>query len=211
MLPLDLGNCRIVDLSVRLVPGQEARRLEIRRGIIESDDTFMHEIDMMSHVGTHVEAPAHFYEGGKDITELPLHRFLGRAVLLNLTHLQPRADIAPADLERAAADTCVEGAILVLHSPHQGDQAPNLTREAAEWMAQRNCQMLAIGNTVGLGKNAQVTREVHDALMSADVPFLEVLSGLDDLRQREFILVALPLKIAGLDSSPVRAIAIEGL
>lgn len=208
-MPLDVGKCRLVDLSVRLMPGQEERRMEIRRGVIESDDTFMHDIDMMSHVGTHVEAPVHFYQGGKDVTELPLESFLGRAVLLNLTHVEPGAEISGHDLERAAGDMEVGGAIMVLHSPHQGDQAPTLTREAAEWMAGHYCKMMGIGDTVGLGKDAEVIRAVHDALMSREVPFLEVLGGLDDLRQAEFILVALPLKIAGLDSSPVRAIAIE--
>lgn len=210
MLPFDLAECRLVDLSVRLVPGQEQRRMEIRRGVIESDDTFMHEMDMMSHVGTHVEAPSHFYEGGKDVTELPLEGFVGRAVLLNLTHMEAQAEIAGADLERAAGPMDVRGAIMVLHSPHQGAQAPTLTREAAEWMAERGCQMMGIGETVGLGKDAEVIREVHDVLMSREVPFLEVLAGLDDLRQDEFVLFALPLKIAGLDSSPVRAVAVEG-
>ncbi len=208
---LDLSQFRLVDLSVTLHPGREDRRLEIRRGVIPSDDTIMHEVDLMSHVGTHVEAMSHFYEDGRDITELPLERFVGRSVLLRLGDVPAGADLAAEDLERAAEGLQVEEAIVLLTSGRSTDEAPNLTADAAQWLADRDVAMMGIDDSVGLGKDAEVIRAVHDVLMSRSVPFLEVLSGLDQLRRREFLLIALPLKIAGLDSSPVRAVALEAL
>lgn len=208
---LDLSQFRLVDLSVMLHPGREQRRLEIRRGVIPSDGTIMHEVDLMSHLGTHVEAMSHFYESGKDITELPLERFVGRAVVLRLDHVAAGAEVTGADLARAAEGLNVEGSIVLLTSPHRADRAPKLTAEAAQWLADRHITMMGIDDRVGLGANADVTRAVHDVLMSREVPFLEVLSGLDQLQRREFLLIALPLKIAGLDSSPVRAVALEPL
>jgi arylformamidase len=198
-----------VDLTKRLVPGQEDRRLEVRRGVIESDDTFMHEIDTMSHVGTHVEAPSHFYEGGKDITELPLGSFMGRAVVLDVSALGPGGSIGGDDLAAAAGDRLGIGDIAILRSAHRGGSAPALTGDAARWLASRGVKMMGIGDSVRLGADREVIREVHDILMSRDVPFLEMLENLDALSGRECYLVAVPLRIAGLDSSPVRAFAVE--
>jgi len=53
---------QIIDLSPELVPGQEDRRLAIRPFLAESDQLLMHDIDMMSHVGAHIEAPFHYKE-----------------------------------------------------------------------------------------------------------------------------------------------------
>ena len=72
---IDLSKYRIIDLSVRLTPGvhsvnqeyvhgRELRKLEIRQFIYKPDNTFMYWVDTETHIGTHVEAPAHYIEGG---------------------------------------------------------------------------------------------------------------------------------------------------
>jgi arylformamidase len=204
-----LAGCRVVDLSVRLVPGQEERRLEIRRGVIPSDNTFMHEIDTMSHIGTHVEAPSHFYEEGADITELPLQSFMGPARLLRFSALPAGAAITPEALDKASKGAVQPDDIVICTSGRPHEEAPPLTPDAGYWMAAKGVKMLGIDNSVLLGANTEDIRELHDILMSRDVPFLEVLSNLEALRKDEFFLMALPLRIMGLDSAPVRAIAIE--
>ncbi len=204
-----LAGCRVVDLSVRLVPGQEERRLEIRRGVIPSDDTFMHEIDTMSHIGTHVEAPSHFFEDGADVTELPISSFMGPARLARLASLPANAPITSEVLDDVPGDAVSEGDILIFTSGRPHDEAPHLTPDAAHWMAAKGVKMLGIDDSVLLGSNTADVRELHDILMSRDVPFLEVIANLEELRQDEFFLLALPLRIAELDSSLVRCIAIE--
>jgi arylformamidase len=204
-----LAGCRVVDLSVRLVPGQEERRLQIRRGVIPSDDTFMHEIDTMSHIGTHVEAPSHFFEDGADVTELPLSSYMGPARLVRCSALDAGAPITSDMLDELVGDAVNEGDILIFTSGRPHAEAPPLTPEAAHWMVAKGVKMLGIDNSVLLGATTADVRELHDILMRRDVPFLEVIANLDELRRDEFFLMALPLRIAGLDSAPVRAIAIE--
>jgi arylformamidase len=204
-----LAGCRVVDLSTRLVPGQEERRLEIRRGVIESDDTFMHEIDTMSHIGTHVEAPSHFYEDGADVTDLPLDCFMGRTRLLRLTSLEANAPITGEVLEEASGGTVGEGDIVIFTSGRPHEEAPHLTPDSGHWMAAKGVKMIGIDDSVSLGCNTADIRELHDILMSRNVPFLEVLTNLEAMKKNEFFLVALPLRIAELDSSLVRCIAIE--
>jgi kynurenine formamidase len=204
----DLGSCRLIDLTRKLFPGREERRLVLRREVLAVDDTFMCEIDTMSHIGTHVECPAHFYEtGGKGVADYPLERFSGRAVLFDLAFTAPRADLTAADLEHAAAGRLRPDDIAVLTSGRALGEWPHLTVESATWLRDQQIKLLAIDDTVSLGKTVAIGREVHDVLMGVDIPFVEMLTNLDQIGQPEFFFAAWPWPVEGLDSSPVRAVA----
>jgi kynurenine formamidase len=205
----DLDACKLVDLTRRLVPGHEDRRLEIRRQILAVDDTFMYEIDTMSHIGTHVECPSHFYESGaKGVADYPARRFSGRAVLLDLSFTAPGAELTAADLQRASGGNFQRYDIAVLTSgrPAEGER-PHLTVESAGYLRDQHIKLLAIDDTISLGANVPIIREVHDVLMGVDIPFLENLTNLDQLDRPVFYLAAWPWPVEGLDSSPVRAVA----
>ena len=205
----DLSAYRLVDLTRKLVPGEEDRRLEIRREVLAVDDTFMHDIDTMSHIGTHLECPSHFYEsGGKTVADYPVQRCFGRAVLLDLSFTEPGAEVSAADLQRAAAGRFEKHDIAVLTSgrPAEGEW-PHLTADSARYLADQHIKMLAIDDTISLGATVPIVREVHDILMGVDIPFLENLTNLDQLDCDVFYLAAWPWPVEGLDSSPVRAVA----
>ncbi|HHY45827.1 MAG TPA: cyclase family protein [Firmicutes bacterium] len=208
-----LDRYRVVDLSVLCVPGEESRRLALRRGVIEWDGTTMYEIDTMSHIGTHVEAPSHFYDDGKDVVQLPLSAFFGDAVLIDVKIQQAGQLMDRAFFEARGEGLVQEDDILLLTNssaqyadrPHK----PALTTEAARWMVEKGIKMLGFDTSIALGRSREDARAIHDILMSRDITLLEVLGGLDQLRKSRFIFFALPLKIKGLDSSPVRAMALE--
>jgi len=123
----------VVDLSPLLKPGREKRRLTIRPFIAELDKTIMHEIDMMSHLGAHVEAPSHYRPEWPDISLLDVKTFYGEAVCVDLRYKKPREPIQVSDLEGKVR----EGDIVLLHSGIRGDEAPYVSKEAAEWLSQR--------------------------------------------------------------------------
>ena len=85
MLAIDPAQYRLVDLSVEIEPpGSEERPLEVSVGRL-ADDTYKMDISKLhSHVGTHVEAPYHFFGSGKLITDMPLESFFGPAALLSV-------------------------------------------------------------------------------------------------------------------------------
>ena len=69
-----MRNIRIVDLSHTLIPGQEQYGLEVRPRVERTgrEGDIMSDVYLWSHVGTHVEAPLHFFADGKDVSQLPL-------------------------------------------------------------------------------------------------------------------------------------------
>ena len=85
MFSIDLERYRLVDLSVMIEPpGTQERPLEVSVGRL-ADDAFKMDItNLHTHVGTHVEAPAHFFEDGALITDVPLTAFFGPATLLSI-------------------------------------------------------------------------------------------------------------------------------
>jgi arylformamidase len=207
--------CKIVD------PTRETRRCHVRRfrketlGVVD----YHSEIDLASHLGTHVEVPYHYRDDLKDTASLPATSFLGRGVLLKLNTCSPRALITRVDLDAADRGRIGQGDIAVLDSPFQhqpfvpspDDLRPQLSREAAEWFLEKQVKCVAFGHGIAIENDPQHCLAVHDILMPHDITFIEVMQNLDRLEQEIFLLVFLPLPIRGLDSSPTYVVAMEGV
>ncbi|MCD6351073.1 MAG: cyclase family protein [Armatimonadetes bacterium] len=205
---MNLSDYQIVDLSMYLRPGKEEQRLELRRGLIPADNTYYHDIDTMSHVGTHIEAPLHFYGEGPGAADLPLETFLGEARLFDLSFLARDADVRAEALRAAGADELRAGDIVVLTSRREAEDRVHLTPEAAQFLAEAQVKMVGFDDSIGLGRDEATSRAVHEPLMSRNIPFLERLTNLEALPEPRFLLVALPWRVEGLDASPVRAVAL---
>ena len=215
MFDIDLKKYRIVDLSYEVVPpGSEDRPFVIERGLL-ADRAYKYDVTKThSHVGTHVETPAHFFDGGKDVTELPLTTYFGRAILLEVDDAKENLEILPPFLEKAIGDIIQDGDIIICRNNDKeslkGNRPmPHLTPEAAQWFKDHKIKMLGIDNNVGLSKDIPDGRKLHDILMSDDVPIIEWLDNLDQLKKRVFFLMSLPFKVKIMDSSWARVIAIE--
>lgn len=210
---IDPEKYRVVDLSHMVVPpGTADRPLVIQRGRL-GDNAYKFDIlRTHTHVGTHVETPAHFYPGGKDATELPLETFYGRAVLLDVADAEAAAQIGPAYLNRAIGALMQHRDIVVCRNsdPRPGP-IPCLTPEAAIWLRDREAKMVGIGARFSLGATITAARAFHDILMAHDACLVEFLDNLHELRRPTFFFMALPYKCAQLDSAWARAIAIEEL
>jgi len=213
---LDLSKYRIVDLSMRCSQGKQRegwnRRLELKRSTIPYDNTIMHEINTVSHIGTHVEGPSHYLEKLKDISQLPIDRFIGEAVLLCLTGMKPNQEVKSIDLAKNGRLRRGDIALLRVKDRFAQEERPYLSVEGAKWLVKRGVKLVGIDRTLRLeklGAKAPNNLPVHDVLLRKGIPIIEFLENLDKLRRKRFILIALPLRIVGLDASPVRAIAVE--
>jgi len=216
-----VGPYRIVSLSKIIDPATEKRRCVVRRhkksalGVTD----YHSDIDIASHLGTHLEAPYHLRDDLKDIAGLSPDRFIGRCVLLRLATCQPRALITRKDLDAADGGVVRSDDIVLLDSrfhhepftPGPDDQRPQLSRESAEWFRDHGVKSVGFGDGIAIENNPEECVAFHDILMPRDVTFIEVLQNLDQLSHKVFLLVCLPLPIRGLDASPVHVVAIEGV
>lgn len=207
---------RLVDLSKELRPGEEQRRLEIIKFTYDPGE-IMHYINTESHIGTHVEAPSHFipvkYDiPAKDISEMPLEKFIGEAVFIDLSNVNKMKILKSEDLKIQIK----EGDIVFFGGSLYTDKdRPQLSSELIKWLVDKKIKMVGIDDSVRLGPRPPIVPRAleemvdHDLFLKNEIPIIEQLANLDKLSKERFFFIGLPLKIKGLDSSPIRAIAIE--
>lgn len=207
---------RIVELNKVLEPGKEGRRLEIRRFRIFAGE-FMHDIDTMSHIGTHAEAPSHFlpamedWREAKDIANFPAEAWWGEAVFINLAQLPPRGKIIPQLLKEKGVR---QGDIVVIgNCPYKDEDRITMTDAAAVWLAETGIKLLAMDFSYKIEEDFSELRKmrVHVELLSRGIPLIEGLANLDQLKEERFFFIGLPVRVKGCDAWPIRAIAIEGV
>lgn len=182
---------------------------------------------MSAHAFTHADAPAHVATDGATLEELDPTLWVGVAVVVDLTSIRANDPIDRAVL----AEHCgrvQRGDIVLLKtgwdarvavdSPEYWQSAPYVTRDGAEWLAEQGArcvgfdfpQDFAIRHTIGSAEKPDPSEFVtHDVLLRHGIGLLEYLSGLGNLAAERVFLVAAPIRLAGSDGGPVRALAFE--
>ena len=164
-------------------------------------------LSMNLHTGTHLDSPFHMIEGGLPTEFLPLERLITVCRVLDLTHVAEKItkdDLMGLDIR--------EGDFLLLktgNSAHKGwrDEFVYLEKSGAEYLA--SLHISGVG-TDALGiERAQPGHETHIALLEKEIIILEGLR-LWHVEAGRYLLIALPVKIAGADGAPTRAVLIQG-
>jgi len=210
--PLESGMCVYPDTPpVRIEP----------TATVEDDGFRTTALELDSHTGTHLDAPAHMLADGTTVEELPVETFRFTARRVDCRPLDPRAAIGVETLT-TVLDGGIDDAVdlLVVQTgwdDHWGDDRyfdhPYLTGEAAEWLADRGLHLgidaLNVDPTPtdNAAPDEPTGYPVHHALFRRDRLLIENLQGLGRLPRR-FELHAYPLAVRGGDAAPVRAVAV---
>ena len=204
---------RIVDLSQPLsagtpvYPGDDA----VRVTIVDQTSVNLSRIEFSVHTGTHMDAPFHFFDGAETIDLTPLERCVGPARLVDLRSIAEEGEIRREHIEaRCHAPLRAHAAVLYTGWSEQWDQPgyfsdhPCLAPAAARFLVDSG--VLLVG--VDMPSVDRTPYPAHQILLRAGVPIVENLTNLDAIGADRFQIVMLPLKLAGRDGSPIRAVAI---
>jgi kynurenine formamidase len=209
---IDLEHYRLVDLSVTIEPpGTDDRPLDVSVGRLADDSYKMDITRLHTHVGTHVEAPAHFFEGGKLITDVALEEFFGPATLISIDDPADRHTTAEV-FDRHIGEVFQPGDILLCRNGIIESREPlkdfaTLTVDSARWIVEHEVTLLALDRWFGLGRDIPEVREVHDIIMGEGICIVETVV-LDELTRPRCFFMSLPVAFA-LDSGFTRAVALE--
>lgn len=207
---------RYIDLTLPLEPGMRGVSCAGAR-TLEADGWNATNWQLYSHAGTHMDAPLHFGVSDATIDQTPLEACIGRAWWVSIEDCQPRQSLKVADLG-VQADRLAAGDSLLLRtgwSRHYRqtelyrDQMPRISAALAHWCVARGLKLLGVETpSVADVNDLPELTEVHEILLRGGVTIVEGLADLDRLEANPFEFVALPLKLAGSDGSPVRAMAV---
>ena len=185
------------------------------------------------HVGTHLDAPVHFHEGGQSIEALSLRRLMGDVVVIDVKE-QVAADrqylVAVDDiLDWEAEHGSIPDDSIVLFNTglanvwpdkikytgtdKRGNEGvaelrtPAIHRDTALFLSsKRRIKMVGLDST-GFDNARQADRSSHRTFFEHDIPGMENLANLDALPATGAFMIALPMKIKDGSAAPVRAIA----
>ena len=224
---------RVIDLGHPLTPADPTWEGTpvYSRGVLatmEKDGYFADRFVTDSHFGTHVDAPAHFAEGGQTVDLISTDRLVRQAVCIDITgratgnedYQLTRADIE--SFERTHG-TIPEGSIVLIATgwDRRWSDAgrymnvrdgvkhfPGVSVEAATFLAGGR-KVTAIGiDTPSIDYGPSTGFEAHRATMPLGVYHLENAARLTELPATGFTVVIAPVKLAGGSGAPARAFAL---
>jgi arylformamidase len=166
------------------------------------------KIEMVANTGTYLDAPFHRYAEGKDLAQLSLESLADlEAVVVRIPSATGRA------ITRKAFESVEIGGKAVLvetgwdvhwRTEQYLTGHPFLTADAAEHLASRGAALVGI-DSLNIDDTADRARPVHSTLLGAGVPIVEHMCNLARLPERDFKFFAVPAKVAGFGTWPVRA------
>ena len=173
------------------------------------------QLVMSTHLGTHLDAPFHFFDDGRTVDQLDLSKGFGPAHVLDFTNKCPDGTITREDLQQHV-ERIGEGARIIIKTGWDKQfpddryfaEGPGVSPDACNYLVEQKAACLALDMPTVLAADYV---DVHRALLRAEVLIIEGLANLDTLENDHVLLVALPLRIKGRDGSPIRAIAVDGL
>ncbi|GIY71731.1 uncharacterized protein CDAR_290931 [Caerostris darwini] len=203
----------------------------ILNGTIEGGSWLqVEEYSSAIHVGTHMDAPAHFTKGGQTVEEIPVDRLIAPAAVIDITakaDLEPDAEASIEDLLRWKSVTgqSLNETVVVLKSgwgrkwnnrtaffgTPENDATklhyPGLSGEAAQWLVDnRNIYGIAT-ETLSFDKGSTRTSPSHNILLGHGIYGLENVANVDKIPIYGAKLHAMPMKIGRGSGAPTRIIA----
>jgi len=160
---------------------------------------------LCTHTGTHVDAPLHFRPGEATVDQLPLTSLLGPAQVLDLRGMERigRAELGAIATARLLLKT--NNSQWIRRGPIP-DYHAHLTEEGAQWLVERGVLLVGIDS---LSIDLPGETGAHETLLGAGVAVLETID-LSEVEAGEYELICLPLRIAGADGAPARAVLRRG-
>ena len=216
---------RFVDLSHQLVPGKEEYKLELET--YDTTDLYpqyekdketwyiLQEMRMFSHCGTHIEFPYHHNRDGMDASAFPLSRLISDCVLLDFTRKQPGDFVTREELQEREGVIRKGDSVLFnfncarFYRTERSHDRPILAHDAVKWLVEEKKINLVGSDASGIELKGVPNQPNHQYLMDNEVPIIEFAAHLDNLDKERFTLFVLALNIEGLDSCPVRLVALE--
>ena len=186
-------------------PGDAPVRFERTWSIGPDCPVNVSQIGMSTHTGAHVDAPFHFDADGLGIDEVPLDTYIGRCRVI---HVVGARGLIRAEQIRARLEKCPPRVLFRTYACAPSDQWDSdfcaIAPETIDLLAAKGVRLVGL-DTPSLDPETSKTMDAHLAVCRHGMVILEGLV-LDAVEEGDYELVALPLKLAGLDASPVRAI-----
>ena len=216
---------KMIELSHRMIPGQENFKLETRTfDVTELMPEVKHrpdiwyvlsDITFSSHMGTHVEFPYHHWQKGADAANYPLKNLIGEAVVLDFSRKKNGEAITLKELQRKAKTAVKKGDIVFIRTDmdklfrtKRWAEQPYLTVEAMDWLIETSKPKVIGTDASGFEVPGTDYQPNHLNMFKHKIAMVESATNLAAIGKERVRVFILPLPIEGIDSCPVRIVAL---
>ncbi len=216
----------LIDLSIAIRHGDGRMGLEVEFETpfrIEEAGWAGSSFSMFCHYATHIDAPSHFIAGGTPIDRVPLAKLMGPAAVVELGDHGEEAGINGDTLEDRGRHVR-QGDIAILRTGWSDacwgtqrfwSEGPFLSLDGADWLVERGVKAVVYDFSEEYvvrkpGFSAEDCH-VHHRILGNDIYNIEYVRNLAAISRPRCAIVALPLKLEGLDGAPARVVALEGV
>lgn len=207
---------RIVDLSQVMensmpqYPGHPAARFELIAQV-ETEGFQMTDFHSVVHTGTHCDAPAHFIAGGETMEDVPLDRFVGDAVVIDVTNMGAReldeTCLAGYDVRRGDIVLFCSGTDRLWGKQAYTTQYPTVAKSLANALVNRGVKAIGLDYMTPDPIDTE-TAPAHHILLGNQLGIIENLRGMQEIVGKRVFFAAAPIKVKGSDGAFARAFAI---
>jgi arylformamidase len=197
-------------------PGDPPFAASPAASISRGDPCDVTRLTMSAHAGTHLDAPSHVIPGAPALASIPLDLLVGPALVVHVpgTSILEAGDLRDA-IAAAGEGTGEEGPVSrILIRTESAESLPSmpvafacLSAGAARFLLDRGVRLVGI-DTPSVDSPGAASLPVHRLLAAGGAAIVEWLD-LRGVRPGSHQLVALPLRIEGIEASPVRAVLLD--
>ncbi len=195
-----------MDLSVPIndrsavYPGDPKTQIK-QTEFLDNDGYQGHFVSLGTHVGTHMDAPAHMIANGKTLDQYPVERFVGRGVVIEVDGQYNLNDVKNANLRQGDIVLFHTGFDKKYYKPEYFETYPAIPEDVAHYLVEKKVSIVGV-DTCSVDHGPFLT---HKILLGGDVLIVENLTMPEELHG-DIEVTALPIKLQ-LDAFPCRVIA----
>lgn len=204
---------KIIDISTTLHPNlvvwEGDSKIElITDSTVEKDGSMNSRLKLGAHNGTHIDAPAHFLEGGFGVDKIDPNKLVGECTVLEVES----NEIDKKSLERKNFKSRVlfktnNSKRKLLEDQNFHTNYVYLTEDGAEYLIEKGVILVGV-DYLGIEKKSAPGHPVHTKLLEKEIVIVEGLN-LVNVQPGDYELIVLPLKLKDLDGSPARAVLLQ--
>jgi arylformamidase len=189
-------------------PSDPVPRIERLKDRDKGDPVSLMELQIIDHVGTHIDAPLHFIAGGKTIDKMPLNATIGRARVIEIKN--PKAitlkELQPYNLRRGERVLFKTRNSSLYKTGEFTNDYVYFSTEVAQYMADKGLKVVGLDYiSIGTPENRDSIRDTHSILLENGVYIIEGIN-MEKVKPGRYDLICLPLLLERGDAGPARAI-----
>jgi len=199
----------VIDATQWIQPdgSNELRNLIFEEGDSRGKPTRTSRVEIPGNIGTHILSPQYSDLSGKTLSDLDPKTFFGEGIVLRFRITEPDTVIGVSEVQASVGQALRQGDVILVSNISGTEFVPTFSPQAAKWLVDLGTKLICFDENIIVGDvNSSGT---YRAFLDGGIPIVKNLTNLNLIEGNRVAVMALPLGIKGLVSSPCRVLVLD--